>query len=86
MFYATTVGGFGEQEIPTTSTSAARLQVPEIIDRAVEHGFLPAAAPAERACTWCDFRAVCGVRGRRQCVNRKAKDNLADLDALRSMR
>ena len=32
-----------------------------IVDRAVEQGFLP-AAPAERACTWCDFRPVCGPR------------------------
>ncbi len=31
----------------------------EIVDRAIELGFLP-AAPAPRACTWCDFRTVCG--------------------------
>ena len=55
-----------------------------IIDRAVETGFLP-AAPAERACTWCDFRPVCGPREEER-VARKAQDRLADLAALRSMR
>ena len=37
----------------------AGLEALEIIDRAIELGFLP-PAPAERACTWCDFRPVCG--------------------------
>ena len=41
--------------------------------------------PAERACTWCDFRPVCGPREEER-VKRKAKDRLADLEALRSMR
>ena len=44
-----------------TTTARQGLQVLEIIDRAVESGFL-AAAPDERACTWCDFRPVCGPR------------------------
>ena len=40
------------------------------------------AAPAERACTWCDFRPVCGPREEER-VQRKARDRLADLEALR---
>ena len=55
-----------------------------IVDRAVEQGFLP-AAPADRACTWCDFRPVCGPREEER-VGRKATDKLADLLALRAMR
>ena len=49
-------------EIPINDyTRGQGLQVLTIVDRAVEPGFL-AAAPAERACTWCDFRPVCGPR------------------------
>ena len=59
------------------------IEVLEIIDRAVENGSL-LPAPRERACGWCDFKAVCGpleeVRSRR-------KDSLplADLHELRKM-
>ena len=55
-----------------------------IIDRAVERGFLP-PAPQERACFWCDFRPVCGPLEEER-IRHKAKDPLADLEALRGMR
>ncbi len=85
LFYSTTAGGFVEHEIPINDyTRGQGLQVLAIIDRAVEMGFLP-AAPAERACTWCDFRPVCGPREEERTA-RKAQDKLADLKALRSMR
>ena len=84
MFYATTAGGFHEHPVPINDyTRGQALQVLTIVDRAIETGFL-AAAPAERACTWCDFRPVCGPREEER-VQRKAKDKLADLEALRSM-
>jgi ATP-dependent helicase/nuclease subunit B len=84
LFYATTAGGFAEH--PVQLSEAARragLEALEIIDRAIELGFLP-AAPSERACTWCDFRAVCGPDEPRH-VSRKTADPLADLTALRGM-
>ena len=85
LFYATTVGGFADHPIQMTDdTRAQGLQVLEIVDRAVEGGFLP-AAPDERACTWCDFRPVCGPREEER-IKRKSRDRLADLDALRAMR
>jgi hypothetical protein len=85
LFYATTVGGFADHKIPINDyTRSQGLQVLTIIDRAVETGFL-AAAPDERACTWCDFRPVCGPREEER-VGRKAADKLADLAALRAMR
>jgi CRISPR/Cas system-associated exonuclease Cas4 (RecB family) len=85
LFYCTTAGGFTGREIPLNDyTRGQGLQVLEIIDRAVADGFI-VAAPAPRACTWCDFRSVCGPREEAR-VSRKAKDRLADLDALRSMR
>jgi hypothetical protein len=85
LFYCTTAGGFAEHEIPINDyTRGQGLQALTIIDRAFELGFL-VAAPAERACTWCDFRPVCGPREEER-VKRKAADRLADLEALRAMR
>jgi CRISPR/Cas system-associated exonuclease Cas4 (RecB family) len=85
LFYATTAGGFADCVIPINEYNRRQgLQVLEIVDRAVESGFLP-AAPDDRACTWCDFRAVCGPREEER-VARKSADRLADLLALRSMR
>jgi CRISPR/Cas system-associated exonuclease Cas4 (RecB family) len=85
LFYCTTAGGFGEHPIVINDyTKRQGLEVLEIVDRAVEQGFL-AAAPAERACTWCDFRPVCGPREEER-IKRKAKERLADLESLRSMR
>jgi hypothetical protein len=54
----------------------------ETIDRAVERGAL-APAPADGACTWCEFRPVCGP-GEEERVARKPQAFLEDLKWLRS--
>jgi len=85
LYYSTTAGGFAEHEIPVNDyTRGQALQVLDVIDRAIEQGFL-VPAPQQRACTWCDFRPVCGPREPER-VARKAADRLADLAAMRSMR
>jgi CRISPR/Cas system-associated exonuclease Cas4 (RecB family) len=85
LYFCTTAGGFTECAVPITDyTRGQGLQVLTIVDRSIEQGFLP-AAPDEDACRWCDFRAVCGPREEDR-VERKAKERLADLIALRSMR
>jgi CRISPR/Cas system-associated exonuclease Cas4 (RecB family) len=85
LFYCTTVGGFADHRIPINDyTRRQGLEVLTIIDRAVEQGFLP-AAPGDRACTWCDFRSVCGPREEERTA-RKSPDRLADLIALRAIR
>jgi ATP-dependent helicase/nuclease subunit B len=84
-YYATTAGGFADKEVEINDyTRAQGLQVLAIVDRAIETGFL-AAAPEERACTWCDFRPVCGPREEER-TRRKAREKLADLEALRGLR
>jgi CRISPR/Cas system-associated exonuclease Cas4 (RecB family) len=84
LFYATTAGAFAEHPVPLSDANRrAGLEALEIIDRAIELGFLP-AAPAERACAWCDFRSICGPDEPRH-VARKAADPLGDLIALRGM-
>jgi ATP-dependent helicase/nuclease subunit B len=84
LFYCTAAGGFAEHEIPLNDANRrAGLVALEIVDRAIELGFLP-PAPAPRACTWCDFRAVCGPDEEKH-VARKPVDLLGDLIALREM-
>jgi CRISPR/Cas system-associated exonuclease Cas4 (RecB family) len=83
LFYCTSAGGYYEHPIPLSDTTrTAAREVLQVIDRAIETGFL-AAAPAEEACSRCDYRPVCGPDVFRR-VGRKPKDALADLLALRS--
>ena len=84
LFYCTAPGGFAEHEIPLNDANR-RLGVEalEIVDRAIELGFLP-PAPAERACGWCDFRVVCGPH-EAQRLRMKSADKLSDLEHLRKM-
>jgi RecB family exonuclease len=82
LFYCTSAGGFVEHEIPMNDTNRRiGLEALEIVDRAIELGVLP-AAPAERACTWCDFLTVCGPDEERR-VRHKSPEKLGDLEALR---
>jgi ATP-dependent helicase/nuclease subunit B len=84
LFYCTAAGNFADHPIPLSEPNRrAGLEALEIVDRAIELGFLP-AAPAERACTWCDFRPVCGPDEPSR-VARKTPEQLGDLDALREM-
>jgi hypothetical protein len=80
--FCTSAGGYKEQ--PATLDAASRrigIEALEIVDRAIEHGNL-AAAPAEGACAWCDFRPVCGPNEEER-VSRKPKERLSDLIELR---
>jgi len=80
--YCTAAGGFNELEIPLNEANRrSGLEALEIVDRAIELGFLP-PAPASRACIWCDFRTVCGPDEEKH-VARKPADLLGDLTALR---
>jgi CRISPR/Cas system-associated exonuclease Cas4 (RecB family) len=82
LFYCTSTGSFLSHPILLDERSrAAGLEVLEVVDRAIETGFL-AAAPTEDACGRCDFRPVCGSDVFRR-VARKPAESLADLVALR---
>jgi len=83
LYYATTAGGYRDVRIPL-SPPARRIgvEVLEIIDRAIETGFL-APAPKEKACTWCDYRPVCGPTAERRVSRFKSQEPLADLLELR---
>ena len=82
LFYCTAAGSYYPHEISLNDrTRAAGLEVLQVIDRAVESGFL-AATPTAQACGRCDFRPVCGPDVFRR-VSRKPQDKIADLLALR---
>ena len=83
LFYCTSAGSFYRHDIPLNErTRAAGLEVLQVVDRAIETGFL-AASPTEEACSRCDFRPVCGSDVFRR-IRRKPQEKLADLLALRS--
>ena len=83
LFFCTSAGGYKVRPVPLLPQSRrSGVEALEIIDRAIELGFL-AAAPNERACGWCDFRPVCGPH-EEQRIKRKQEDPLRDLIALRS--
>ncbi|HEY2385732.1 MAG TPA: PD-(D/E)XK nuclease family protein [Candidatus Binatia bacterium] len=84
LYYCTATGGFEERVVEIDDRArAAAAEVVAILDRALARGFLP-AAPAARACEYCDYRPICGpyeeIRARR-----KPADGLQDLARLRSM-
>jgi ATP-dependent helicase/nuclease subunit B len=80
--YCTTAGGFTEHNVAINERSRdIGIEALEIIDRAVELGMLP-PAPAERACSFCDFLPVCGPTQERR-ARRKSREQIADLLQLR---
>jgi ATP-dependent helicase/nuclease subunit B len=80
--YCTTAGGFTEHNVPINERSRGMgIEALEIIDRAVELGMLP-PAPAEKACSFCDFLPVCGPNQERR-ARRKSREQIADLIELR---
>ena len=85
LFYCTAAGGFTEHEIPLNDAEPPRGSRGARDRRPRDRARVPAArARRSRACTWCDFRAVCGP-DEEQHVARKPADQLGDLTALRGM-
>ena len=88
LLFCTAAGRYGARAVPLTPDASdarrAGREVLEIVDRAVEFGFLP-PAPREGACARCDFRAVCGPSEERRLEGKDRKP-LGDLEHLRSMR
>ncbi len=82
LFYCTSRGNFEAVEVPIDEEGTGYLRrVFDTIEAALEDGFLP-AAPAEKACEWCDFKTVCGPQ-ESQRVMQKAPDRLEPLHILR---
>lgn len=84
LYYCTSEGEFIERRMALDTTSRGHAQrVLDVISRAIDEGFFP-AAPIRDACDTCDYRVVCGPHeGVR--VSRKRRERLADLTALRGL-
>ena len=60
LYFCTQRGDFSQFSIPVTEDSRGRLErVLKTIGRFIGDGFLP-AAPQRGACSYCDYRPVCG--------------------------
>ncbi len=84
LFFSTLSGAYGVRSVPLDDTARRYgAEVLSIVDRAIEDGIvLP--APRRGACTWCDYRVVCGPWEETR-ARRKDDAKLADLQALRRL-
>jgi RecB family exonuclease len=83
-FYCTTKGQFTRNEVPLEAPArAAAAAVHGAIESAFQEGFFP-AAPAEKACDFCDFRRICGPYERERVLRKEATklERLLELRAL----
>jgi RecB family exonuclease len=71
LHYCTTRGRFEERWVPLDDRArAAADTLARAVGGDLGEGFLP-AAPAEGACTWCDFRSVCGASEEARTVRKQ---------------
>jgi CRISPR/Cas system-associated exonuclease Cas4 (RecB family) len=83
LYFCTSTGGFSENVVPLDERARdAALQVAETIGDAINRPFLP-AAPGERQCEYCDYRAVCGPYEEYRSA-RKPQGNLEPLLKIRA--
>lgn len=84
LYFCTEKGRYTELDVPLDDDArAAMKKVIEIVDESVRTGFLP-PAPSEKACSFCDYVAICGPHERRRTM-RKDGDRLVRVDSLRRM-
>jgi RecB family exonuclease len=84
LFYCTQRAGYRIDEIAVTDLALGYLsKVIELIDNSLAQGFIPAAPRAE-ACTYCDYRIICGPYEEAR-IQRKKTDRLRLLEQLRSI-
>ncbi len=84
LYYCTSAGDFTERTVPLDEKARHSAgELAKIVGLALEKPFLP-AAPARRACEWCDFQVVCGPYEELR-TGRKPTAELADLEQLRGL-
>lgn len=88
LYYCTDDGGYHQHPWAIDgaggeATRRAGLEVLAIVDHAIQDGRMP-AAPADGACEWCDFAAVCGPSAQRLPRHKDTKP-LEELRELRRM-
>jgi RecB family exonuclease len=82
--YCTQRGGYKIDEIAVTDEACRHLdRVLEIVAESLAQGFIP-AAPRPEACTYCDYRIVCGPHEELR-IQHKKSDRLRLLEQLRGI-
>lgn len=85
LFYCTQRGSFTEIDIALGKPARLRFdRALEIVDNAIESGFLP-AAPHKDACDTCDYRPVCGPYEQLRVKSFKDPDDLEPVNEIRCM-
>ena len=84
--YCTATGGFTRRVVRIDDPLRQRAaEVLAAIDDAIAYGFLP-PAPRKDACSWCDFRAVCGpYEESRWLLKKEERQGMTDLVWLRGL-
>ena len=84
LYYCTATGEYAERVVALDRAGREAVsKVVEVIDAALRQGLLP-AMPQAGACTYCDYRRVCGPYEETRTL-RKPEQRLEALRALRSM-
>ena len=84
LFYCTQRADYHVDEIAVTDQARGHLwKVMELIEESLSQGFLP-AAPRPDACTYCDYRIVCGPYEEMR-IQRKKPERLRLLEKLRQI-
>lgn len=84
LFFCTRRGDYRTVEVPLDDTGRRQIgQVLETIDESIGRGFFP-AAPRRDACSFCDYRSVCGPYEELR-VERKDQRPLAKLQSIRKL-
>lgn len=85
LFYCTQRGNFTEYGIAIDARARGYFsQGMGLIDDAIAAGFLP-AAPADKACSSCDYKSICGPHEEMRVKRWKDPDSLDGLNKLRSL-
>lgn len=84
LYYCTRRGGFERHAFPASRESRSRLEsVLTAVDSSIRESFLP-AAPREQACSYCDYRLICGPYEELR-IQRKVVTPLKDLQRIRKL-
>ncbi|APR85438.1 ATP-dependent nuclease, subunit B [Minicystis rosea] len=83
LYYCTSAGGFEEVQIPLDGEAReAAQELATVVGGALDEGFFP-AAPAPGACTYCEYRPVCGPYEEIR-AGKKSRERLLPLSRLRA--
>jgi ATP-dependent helicase/DNAse subunit B len=84
LYYCTSAGAYTERVVPLDARARGYVdEIVRIMGEALRQGFLP-AAPEAGACTYCDYRPVCGPHEELR-TGRKPRERLSALTRVRDM-